>query len=129
MSTTQQTKACTCIDRLIAKVPAQADALLDIRLAMTGHGEPGQCVAAYFKLTKTLSGWHRQDLEELRSLLENRIQIEIVVEESNHRSRSCLSLGNNHDLSLYCEEKMKMAALQNKQSNRIFMGFCWAERV
>lgn len=92
-----------------------------------GQGEPGQCVTSYFKLTKALSSWHQKDLQELRSLLEDKIQIEIVIEESSLRRRACLALGNNHDLSLYCQEQMKQAALEHKKSNKIYMGFCWAE--
>lgn len=127
MTGTNHTRAFTCIDSLIERLPSQADTLLDIRLALMGQGEPGQCVTAYFKLTKALSAWHQKDLIELRSLLEAKIQIEIVIEESSQRRRACLALGNNHDLSDYCQEQMKQAALVHKKSSRIYMGFCWAE--
>jgi len=103
------------------------DTLLDIRLSITKQIEPGLCISAYFKLTKSLSGWHRDNLSKLRSLLESKIQLEITLEESNRRSRTCLNLGNNQNLSLYCEQQMKSVSRQNKEATKIHMGFCWTE--
>jgi len=115
------------IDELIAKIPSHMDTLLDIRLAMMGKAEPGLCVTSYFKLTKTLSGWHKDQLEKLRSVLETSIQLEIVVEEMNIRRRECLSLADTPDINDFCQNQMKKAALTNKDASRIYLGFCWSE--
>lgn len=113
------------VDQLLQRIPSEADTLLDLRLSLAKQTAAGDCIEAYFRLKKHLSGWHLKELEKLREMLEAHIQIEIVVQETQERSQRCLGLLQNNDLSDYCQEQMRQACLAHKEAKRILMGFSW----
>ncbi|MFC4992886.1 hypothetical protein [Rubritalea tangerina] len=114
------------LDSLIQACPDQMDTLLDMRLSLMHNDEPGACVAGYFKLKRQLSAWYDSKLNTLRDHLESRIQIEIVIQETQERRNACLALGNNHDLEDYCEDQMRQIALEHKEAQHIRLRFSWA---
>ncbi|BDS08937.1 hypothetical protein NT6N_39770 [Oceaniferula spumae] len=114
------------IDAMLVALPSQMNALLDLRLALTEKAEAGKCVRLYFSLLESVTGWNRDKVDALRQFLEQRIQLEIVITETQKRSRECLGLDRARALEDYCEDAMRTVALNHKKASRIEMSFCWA---
>lgn len=111
------------IDGLLGQPTGEEDALLDLRNALVMRENPGVCVEYYFKLRRRLSAWYRRDLEAIKGALESKIMLEIMA--SDERVRTCLGLGDQHQLEEYCLEQMKKTAEKFASSERINIRFCW----
>ncbi len=118
-------RALAIIDELITQLPSRADALLDLRLALSQRSQPGTCVRLYFDLLETVSGWHAARLEALRSELEQRIRIEIVIAETQSRMHTCLNLKGARRLEDFCQDTMLDYSRKNRKAKRIEMSFAW----
>jgi len=120
-----QTAVLKIIDDLIVQLPSRMDSLLDLRLALVDGSNPGRCVSLYFDLVETVTGWPAKELGKIRALLEERIQIEITVVETQVRSTACLNLMGSRRLEDYCQDTMREHAMKFTKAESIEMNFAW----
>lgn len=97
------------IKDLFSAGEAVTDDLLDLWLAIQSGERPGFCVTVYYKLRRMLPH-HRPQLDELRSWLEERIEVRAWnIAQKDEVEQLPLDLSCAHELEDYCQQKMREA--------------------
>ena len=115
-----------CLRPLFARFPSATDPLLDLRRAWLERGSPGTCVRMYFALCAQVPRWRRGELANLQDLLEHRIRLWIVIQESAQRRCDCLGLNRADSLEDYCKLVMREAARSATDARHLNLSFAWS---